>query len=281
MTWLPGSGLRFEGRQPAMRASSTTQLRMSGGNGFPRSAGVRLGFRPRPRLQAAHPQRPPTLGERHRRMHEQTPRVARPLLKRSQPLRALPQTGVVERRRVLHQQHRRLPPAARHQRLPVRLQNVVARHLLIVQETIRRLLLGTARKDRRQRLARMPLPGRPQPLQTRPQAPVGQVRTPELAPRPTRLVFRRKRRIRPRLPRRRPTQRLLPTRCQTPQPHPLRLDRHRRPRRPTRRLAHAHPARRPVAGRRPRRLHARLHQHRPNPVPRFPVRRQTRRRNTC
>ena len=39
MTWLPGSGLRFEGCQPAMRASSTTQLRMSGGNGFPRSAG--------------------------------------------------------------------------------------------------------------------------------------------------------------------------------------------------------------------------------------------------
>ena len=148
-------------------------------------------------------------------------------------------------------------------------------HLLIVQETIRRLLLGAARKDRRQRRARMPLPGPAQPLQTRPQAPVGQVRTPELAPRPTRRVFGPERRIRPRRPNRRPPQRLRPTRFQTPQPHPLRRDRRRRPRRPTRRPAHALPTRRTVAGRRTRRLHARLHQHRPNPVPRRPVRRQT------
>ena len=208
-------------------------------------------------------------------MHEQTPRAARTFLKRTQPLRALLQPGVVQRRRILHQQHRRFLPAAFHQRLAVRLQDVVAMHLLIVQETIRRLLLGAARKDRRQRRARMPLPGPAQPLQTRPQAPVGQVRTPELAPRPTRRVFRPERRIRPRRPNRRPPQRLRPTRFQTPQPHPLRRDRRRRPRRPTRRPAHALPTRRTVAGRRTRRLHARLHQHRPNPVPRRPVRRQT------
>ncbi len=89
----------------------------------------RFRFRPRPRLQPAHPQRPPPLGEHHRRMHEQTPRAARPLPKRSQPRRALPQTRVVQRRRVLHQQYRRLRPAALHQRLPMRLQDVLAVHL--------------------------------------------------------------------------------------------------------------------------------------------------------
>ncbi len=45
----------------------------------------RFGFRPRPRLQPAHPQRPPSLGKRHRRMHEQTPCAALTLPKRSQP----------------------------------------------------------------------------------------------------------------------------------------------------------------------------------------------------
>ena len=48
-----------------------------------------------------------------------------------------------------------------------------------------------------------------------------------------------------------------------------------RPRRSTRRPAHARPARRTVARRRTRRLHARLHQHRPNPVTRRPIRSQT------
>ena len=147
--------------------------------------------------------------------------------------------------------------------------------LVIVQETVGRLLLGAARKDRRQRLARMPLPGRPQPLQPLPQAPVGQVRALELAPRPTGLVVHREGRKRPRRPHRRPPQRLLPIRFQASQPHALRLGRARRPRRPPRGPAHALPARRPIARRGPRRLHARLHQHRPHPVARFPVRRQT------
>ena len=235
----------------------------------------RFGLRTRPRLQAAHPQRPTPLGERHRRMHEQAPRAARPLLKRTQPPRARLQTRVVQRRRVLHQQHRRRLPAALHQRFPVRLQNVFAAHLLIVQETIGRLLLRAARKNRRQRLPRMPLPTRPQPLQTRPQAPVGQVRTPELAPRPTRLFIHRQGRKRPRRPRRRTPQRLRPTRRQTPKPNPLRRHRIRRPGRPTRRPAHARPTRRPVARPPTRRRHARLQQQRPNPVTRLPVRRQT------
>ena len=51
--------------------------------------------------------------------------------------------------------------------------------------------------------------------------------------------------------------------------------RRRRLRPPTRRPAHTRPTRRTVARRRTRRLHARLHQHRPNPVTRRPIRRQT------
>ena len=124
-------------------------------------------------------------------MHEQPARAAGPLLQRPQTLRAVFQPAAVQRRRVLHQKHRRLQPAALHQRLPVRLQNVLATHLVIVQEAVGRLLLGAAGEDRRQRLARMPLPGRPQPLQPPPQAPVGQVRALELAPRPTGLVVHR------------------------------------------------------------------------------------------
>ena len=151
----------------------------------------RRGFRPRPRLQTAHPQRPPTRRERHRRMHEQAPRAALAVLKRTQTRRAVLQPRVVQRRRVLNQQHRRLGPAALHQRLTMRLQNVLAAHLLIVQETVRCLLLGAARENRRQRLPRMLLPRRPQPLQTPTQAPVGQVRAPEFEPRPTRIVLKR------------------------------------------------------------------------------------------
>ena len=165
---------------------------------------LRLGFRPRPRLQAAHPQRPPTGCECHRRVHEQPPRAAVPLLQRPQSLCAVLQPAVIQRRRVLHQQYRRLQPAALHQRLPVRLQNVFATHPAIVQEAVGRLLLGAARKDRRQRLARMPLPGRSQPLQPLPQAPVGQVRAHELTPRPTGLVVQREGRKRPRRARRGP-----------------------------------------------------------------------------
>ena len=241
----------------------------------------RRGFRPRPRLQTAHPQRPPTRRERFTAcMHEQAPRAALAGLKRTQTRRAVLQPRVVQRRRVLNQQHRRLGPAALHQRLTMRLQNVLAAHLLIVQETVRCLLLGAARENRRQRLPGMLLPRRPQPLQTPTQAPVGQVRAPEFEPRPTRIVLKRQPRKRPRRPRRRTPQRLRPAPGQTPQQHVLRLPRHRRPGRTTRRPAHTLPARRPVARRPTRRLHAGLQQHRTNPVPGLPVRRQTRRRTT-
>ena len=149
-------------------------------------------------------------------------------------------------------------------------------HLLIVQETIRRLLLGAARKDRRP-AARPDAAPRPRP--TAPDAtasarrPGPNART-RAAPNTTRLP--------PRAPDTTPAPE--PPAAATSPPNLDSRPRSHTPfgatgaadrRRPTRRPAHALPTRRTVAGRRTRRLHARLHQHRPNPVPRRPVRRQT------
>ena len=112
-----------------------------------------------------------------------------------------------------------------------------------------------------QRRARMPLPGPAQPLQTRPQAPVGQVRTPELAPDASSAPS--------------------PAAATSP-PNPI-PDPAATP--PSARPAPQTPAADPPLPRTPNPPHgswspdatppARLHQHRPNPVPRRPVRRQT------
>ena len=140
----------------------------------------------RPPAAPTSPARPPPSGRRPAvnatgRVHEQAPRAALAALKRTQALRAVLQPRVVQRRRVLHQQHRRLLPAALHQRLAVRLQDVLDAHLLIVQKRYAACCSAPPGEDRRQRLTRMPLPRRPQPLQTPPQPPVGHVRAPELA----------------------------------------------------------------------------------------------------
>ena len=101
---------------------------------------------------------PAACGETHRRVHEQPPGTGGAFLQRPQPGRAASQAGVVQRGRVLHQQDRPGQPATLQQRLPVRLQDVLRGHLAIVQETVGRLLLGPAREERRQRLARTLLP---------------------------------------------------------------------------------------------------------------------------
>ena len=225
----------------------------------------RLGFRPRPRLQPAHPQRPPTRRERHRRMHEQAPRATPTLLKRTQTRRAVLQPRVAASS--CPAQHRRCLPAALHQRLTVRLQDVLVTHLPIVQETVRRLLFGAAGEDRRQRLTRMLLPPPPNRSRRRRNRPSAKSERPNSRRAQLASSASANAGYDPGEGRRTP-QRLLPPRLQTPQQHLLRLRRHRRPGRTTRRPPHAPPPRRPVARRRTRRLHAGLQQHRTNPVTR-------------
>ena len=64
------------------------------------------------------------------------PRARAAFLQRPQPRRAGSQGGVVQRGRILHQQHRPVQPATLQQRLPGRLQDVLCGHLAIVHETV-------------------------------------------------------------------------------------------------------------------------------------------------
>ena len=148
-------------------------------------------------------------------------------------------------------------------------------HLVIVQETVGRLLLGAAGEDRRQRLARMPLPGRPSRsnrFRKRPSA-----RSERWNSRRAQLASSSTARAgndpgaRAGVRRSVCSQSASRPRSHTRFGSAAPADARRPPRGP----AHARPARRLIARRGPRRLHARLHQHRPHPVARFPVRRQT------
>ena len=64
------------------------------------------------------------------------PRARAAFLQCPPPRRAGSQGGVVQRGRILHQQHRPVQPATLQQRLPVRLQDVLCGHLAIVHETV-------------------------------------------------------------------------------------------------------------------------------------------------
>ena len=122
-------------------------------------------------------------------MHVQPARTLAALLERPQAAGALAQPGVVQRGRVLHQQHgARQQLAAVHHGLPVRRQNVLHGNPLIAQEAVGGLLVLAAREDGRQALARALLPGPAHGLEPLPQAPVRQVRALELARRPVRLL---------------------------------------------------------------------------------------------
>ena len=138
-------------------------------------------FQARPRPQPVHPQGTPPLRQRQARMHEKSVRRPRSPADRAQPLRALAQPLVVQRRGVLHQQYRRFQGAALGHGLAVRLQDVVHRHARARQQPVRRVPVVALGKHRRQVRARTAVPRLAHDKQQRPHARVKVVRPRELA----------------------------------------------------------------------------------------------------
>ena len=138
-------------------------------------------------------------------MHEKSVRRPRSPADRAQPLRALAQPLVVQRRGVLHQQYRRFQGAALGHGLAVRLQDVVHRHARARQQPVRRVPVVALGKHRRQVRARTAVPRLAHDKQPLPHARVKVVRPRELAhapvlagpPPPRREAPRQQRRLAP------------------------------------------------------------------------------------